>query len=40
MKNTDPSTFILNHKHDFLKFYDNDWEEVYDYLEKQRNEVK
>lgn len=34
MKKTDPSTFIMNHRHDFLKFYDNEWEEVYNYLSK------
>jgi hypothetical protein len=36
IENTDPSTFIMNHRHDFLKIYDNDWEEVYQHLNKRK----
>lgn len=32
MKKTDPATFIMNHKHDFLKIYDNDWKNLYEHL--------
>lgn len=35
MKKTDPSTFIMNHKHDFLKIYDNDWKNLYEHLAKR-----
>lgn len=35
MKKADPSTFIMNHRHDFLKIYDNKWSDVYDYLKSK-----
>ena len=36
MKKTDHSTFIMNHRQDFLKFYDTKWIEVFNHL-KTRN---
>lgn len=35
MKKTDHSTFIMNHRQDFLKIYDTKWVDVYDYLRKK-----
>lgn len=35
MKKTDPSTFILNHKQDFLKIYDTNWEDVLMHLKSK-----
>lgn len=36
MKKTDHSTFIMNHRQDFLKFYDTKWIDVFNHL-KSRN---
>lgn len=36
IKNADPKQFIMNHRHDFLKIYDNNWVEVYKQLEKKK----
>jgi hypothetical protein len=35
MKKTDHSTFIMNHRQDFLKFYDTEWLDVYTHLSKK-----
>ena len=29
LETADPSQFIMNHRHDFLRIYDNKWQEVY-----------
>jgi exonuclease III len=38
MKKTDHSTFIMNHRQDFLKIYDTKWIDVFNHL-KKRNKV-
>jgi hypothetical protein len=40
IESTDPSTFIMNHRHDFLKIYDNNWEDVYEYHYKNKKELE
>lgn len=35
MKKTDHSTFIMNHRQDFLKFYDTRWPDVHEHLVKR-----
>ena len=36
LETSDPSHFIMNHRHDFLKIYDTKWDEVYTFLQERK----
>lgn len=36
IKSTDPSTFIMNHRHDFLKVYDYKWSDVFNFFQGRK----
>ena len=36
LSSTDPSMFIMNHRHDFLRIYDSSWKEVFDFLKGRK----
>jgi hypothetical protein len=38
MKKTDHSTFIMNHRQDFLKIYDTKWIDVFNHLKKRNKD--
>lgn len=38
IKSTDPSTFIMNHRHDFLKVYDYKWSDVFNFFQSRKKE--
>ena len=36
LESSDPSQFIMNHRHDFLRIYDTKWDEVYTFLQQRK----